>query len=508
MISEDSPAAVLEYKRRHRTLKFVLLSFIFLTFSTAVVTTFFHLRSLMNTDRVESEIQRVDLLMVNLEQISHRMLTVYFNRGISEDFIAVQEELFSKEINPGNSEIEDEVVSYYSFFNQYLPPHMRKLNERIATLLSYDGEQKYSSFPLDKRVLYYRPNPGDSESDSRYYTDLTGTVKEIDFFLSDISNSYRSLQDNARRSLITTRKALYRSFYIPLILFLVSVFIILMLIFIRRYEHARIAELEARSRNEELERLVHRRTSDLEKTRNFVVEQEKMAALGGLVAGVAHEVNTPLGIGVTAASYISEMIREHPGGDLDLPTLKDASDLILTNLQRASKLIQGFKRVAADESGEVVRVFDLVGYLSDDLLPSINHMIRKRGHDVCLEGLDSLILNRNPGDFAQIVSNLVINASLHGYGSDRSGVIRVVVEKDGEEGHISVIDRGSGMEAEIQKRMYDPFFTTNRKDGGSGLGLMLVYNLVNQKLKGRLTCRTAPGEGTDFTIVFPLEAEE
>jgi len=505
MSSDNASVTVLEYKRKHRTLKLILLSFVFLTFSGAVVTTFFHLKALMNTDRAESEIQRVDRLMVTLEQISHRMLTVYFNRDISEDFIAVQDELFSKEINPGNSDLEKEVVRYYSFFNQYLLPHMRKLNERIATLLSYDGEPKYSSFPLDKRVFYYRPNPGDNEPDSRYYTDLTGTVKEIDFFLSDISNSYRSLQDNARRSLITTRKALYRSFYIPLVLFLVSLFIILILIFLRRYENARIAELEARSRNEELERLVHRRTSDLEKTRNFVVEQEKMAALGGLVAGVAHEVNTPLGIGVTAASYISEMIREHPGGDLDLPALKDASELILTNLQRASKLIQGFKRVAVDESGEVVRVFDLVTYLSEDLLPSINHMIHKRGHEVSLEGLDSLVMNMNPGNFAQIVSNLVINASVHGYGSVRPGIIRVLVEKDGEEGRISVMDSGSGMERKIQKRMYDPFFTTNRKDGGSGLGLMLVYNLVNQKLKGRLTCRSAPGKGTDFIISFPLQ---
>jgi len=505
MSSDNSTETVSEYKSRHRVIKTVLLILLSITLSGTVLTVFFPLRSLKEVELIESEIQRDAQLVAKLEQILHSMVTVYFNRDIADDFIAVQQELFLKEEFSETSDPDSDISRYSSFIHHYLQSHMKKLNDGIKDLLSYDGGQKYSNFPLEKRLFYYRRDHSENEQENGYYQDLAGVVKEITFLLSDVSTSYRTLLDKAGRSLVNNRKTIYRLFYIPLVLFLTSLFIILILIFIRRYENARIAEIETRIRNEELEQLVKRRTSDLEKTRNFIVEQEKMAALGGLVAGVAHEVNTPLGIGVTAASFISEMIREYPEENLDLTALKDASDLILTNLKRASKLIQGFKKVAVDESGEEVRVFDLVNYLSEDLLPSISHMIHKRGHEVSLEGLDSLVLNRNPGDFAQIVSNLVINASVHGYGSIRPGIIRVVVEKDGESGRLSVSDKGAGMDEEIQKRMYDPFFTTNRKEGGSGLGLMLVYNLVNQKLKGRLVCRSAPGEGTDFIIQFPLE---
>ena len=263
-------------------------------------------------------------------------------------------------------------------------------------------------------------------------------------------------------------------------------------------------------RSRQMENLVKARTEDLEKqnqqlseAQDMLVEREKMAALGEVVSGVAHEVNTPLGICVTAVSFLSEKLNASQEENLNREELKDINNIITTNLNRALKLVQGFKKVAVDESGDEIRSFDLVSYLKDDLLPSITPMVRKNGHRISVNAPEVCRMHSSPGAIAQIVTNLVLNASIHGYGDIQPGIIHINIDNPGQNVHISVRDEGRGMSAETKSHIYEPFFTTRKDLGGSGLGLMIVYSLVNKKLKGSLVCRTAPGKGTEFSLVIP-----
>jgi len=513
---KDSDEA-LYYRQRHRVLKSVLYILFVLSISGGIFLTISPVRVLMSTDSTSEIMMKVDEAISELERVSLKILMVQFDRMSVEKYSKAEESLLIIASKSRRVVHSEDSYNYLHYLDKFFIPRIISLNENLIELSITNGAFSDSYISLIGQSFYYKNNDNRNmrKDDISYNLILNNVIDELEFFLTEELNVYKKYINEIKSSISKSRETAYKLFVLPLILFLFSSFILLTFAFLKRYENARIAEFFSQQRSEELEKLVNMRTADLEKqnnelnqTRDYLVEQEKMAALGGLVAGVAHEVNTPLGIGVTAASFISELIRdlkEQPGKELDTESLADASDLILTNLQRASNLIQGFKRVAVDESGEVVRVFDLVRYLSEDLLPSIHHVIKRRGHEIRLEGLDSLVLKKNPGDFAQIVSNLVINASIHGYGSIKSGLIRVTIEEGEKEGRLSVSDKGVGMDKKTQKRMYDPFFTTNRKDGGSGLGLMLVYNLVSQKLKGKLECRTDPGEGTEFLVTFPLD---
>ena len=497
---------------KYSILKTVLLISAFLALLTGFLLTLSAVRTLIYTDRTEKELQHVDRLMLNMEHFAFQMLVERFDRDVSEMFLSSQTMLISEISNFQKTGSEKEIIGYFNLIYGYLHPHMGNLNRRIRQILNYEKIPESENLSLEERSFRNRFNINSETTEMYYSYILEDAIKEIIFLFSEISEIYNYNINKTKTYLNNTREAAFQRFFIPLLLLPVSLFLFVMVSILGRYERVRIKELDARNRNIKLEELVRDRTADLEKqneelrrTRDYLVEQEKMTALGELVAGVAHEVNTPLGIGVTAASYIKDMIAEYPGRSFDIEALKEASVMVLQNLQRASRLIQGFKKVAVDESGGIVREFDLVSYLAEDLIPSILPMIKKRGHEIKLEGLDSLILKKNPGDFAQIVSNLVINASIHGYGSVRPGLIRIELSSDGDNGRITVSDDGAGMSPEVQRHMYNPFFTTNRENGGSGLGLMLVYNLVNKKLEGRVDCRTAPGKGSDFIVVFPIK---
>ncbi len=291
------------------------------------------------------------------------------------------------------------------------------------------------------------------------------------------------------------------------------------------------AEEKIRQMNDELEQRVVNRTAQLnevnlalkqslatvKKTQDRLVQTEKMASLGSLVAGVAHEINTPLGIGVTASSLLEERTRQitslHAFGkmkrsDLDkyLKAANDASSSILLNLNRAVDLIRSFKQVAVDQSNEERRSFGVKEYI-DNVLLSLGPQLKKTSHHVHLDCHENLQINSYPGAFSQIITNLVMNSLLHGFSGIESGKIQISFSKSGDTYLLIYRDNGVGMDENTRLNIFEPFFTTKRASGGTGLGMHIVFNIATQTLNGSISCESGPGKGTVIAIKIPLNQE-
>lgn len=247
------------------------------------------------------------------------------------------------------------------------------------------------------------------------------------------------------------------------------------------------------------------------------VEREKMAALGNMVAGVAHEINTPIGISITASSYlelknqeITDLLQQGKmkKSDLDkyLETSNEVLSTIMANLNRASELICSFKQVAADETSEVKREFDVGDYM-EAVVTSLRPYIRKTSHTVTINCKKGLVVNSYPGALAQIITNLIENSIVHAYDQGVAGNIRIDVDETNENIVITYSDDGKGMDRSVVKKIYEPFFTTNRGGGGTGLGMNIVYNIVTQTFAGTIGCKSKVGGGTVFVITIPTHKE-
>ncbi|MEW6519134.1 MAG: PAS domain S-box protein [Thermodesulfobacteriota bacterium] len=253
----------------------------------------------------------------------------------------------------------------------------------------------------------------------------------------------------------------------------------------------------------------------LQKTQAQLVQSEKMASLGGLVAGVAHEINTPVGIAYTAATHLDketgEILELYRSGKMRrsdfeeyLGTCRESTTLLQANLRRAGELIRSFKQVAIDQSGEGKRTFKLHDYIQEILL-SLRPILKKTGHEIAVIGAEDISLLSYPGAFSQIVTNLITNSLTHAYDQDEAGRILLQFSTNGDALSFEYSDDGKGIAAENLPRIFEPFFTTSRKKGGNGLGLHIIYNIITQKLHGAISCRSEPGKGATFAITIPLE---
>ncbi len=269
------------------------------------------------------------------------------------------------------------------------------------------------------------------------------------------------------------------------------------------------AETQLQEKAQQLEQTL----TNLKQAEAYLIQTEKMAALGGLVAGIAHEINTPIGIGVTSASLLVEktqgLLENFEQGkmkrsDLEkfLDTAIQSSTLTLANLNRAAELIQSFKQVAVDQSSESKRVFTIKTYLEEILL-QLSPKLKTSLHSIQLEGDASLRLNSYPGAFSQIITNLLMNSLTHAYQLGQQGTIKITFYSDGDRIHLDYTDDGQGIAPEHLNRIFEPFFTTKRGQGGSGLGLHIVYNLITQKLGGTITCESQWGLGVKFIMILP-----
>lgn len=293
---------------------------------------------------------------------------------------------------------------------------------------------------------------------------------------------------------------------------------------------ARVDQEEKVTRmNEELEQRVDDRTKELSYTNTHLlqslqhlneaqdqlVQSEKMASLGGLVAGVAHEINTPIGVGVTAASHLdmkmkkyaqlyekNELSRTDFESMLSLAT--ETSDMILSNLKRAADLIRSFKQVAVDQTSDDQRTFKLKGYI-EEVIQSLKPSFKNTRHKIVVDCPEEIELYSYPGAISQIITNIVMNSLIHGFENINEGEIRFDIKRTNDAVLIHYADNGRGVDEVTLNKMFDPFYTTRRGQGGTGLGMHITFNLVTQKLCGTIKCQSIKNKGIDFDIVLPAE---
>ncbi|MBF0379665.1 MAG: HAMP domain-containing histidine kinase [Magnetococcales bacterium] len=241
-----------------------------------------------------------------------------------------------------------------------------------------------------------------------------------------------------------------------------------------------------------------------------LIETEKMAALGSLVAGVAHEINTPIGIAFTASSFLEkESIdikvkydnQKLSRSDLDryIDLSRESSQLIFSNLDKAANLVRSFKQVAVDQSSEQIRTF-LVKEFIAGVLDTLSPLLKRTQHTVDLECAEDLKITSYPGAFSQIITNMINNSLQHGFEEDTAGKIKISVYMKNNLFEFHFSDNGKGMDEDLLNKLYEPFHTTKRSEGGTGLGMHIVYNLVSQTIGGSINCQSSPSKGTHFII--------
>lgn len=252
----------------------------------------------------------------------------------------------------------------------------------------------------------------------------------------------------------------------------------------------------------------------LKRTQQLLLHAEKMAALGSLVAGISHEISTPIGISVTGISYVEKELGAICA-KLDAGTLsrgefnefvRDSAEMIRTtakNLERADLLIRSFKQISVDQTSEEMRRFRVREYL-EELLLSLNPLLKSGRYQVEVQCPEDLEITSYPGVLAQVLTNFITNSIRHGYAPGEGGHIGIQMDRFGALYTLNYRDDGQGMTPEVLERIYEPFFTTKRgAEGGTGLGLHLVYNIVTQKLGGEIKCFSEPGKGVSFVVTFP-----
>ncbi|MEE3719473.1 HAMP domain-containing sensor histidine kinase [Tumidithrix elongata RA019] len=272
---------------------------------------------------------------------------------------------------------------------------------------------------------------------------------------------------------------------------------------------------------EEYQGILEKKSFDLERAFNELtlmqdklVEVETMAALGGLVAGVAHEINTPVGTSITLASTLmdetqglllaiasGQLRRSHLADYLE--TAQDSTQLILSNLTRAGELVQSFKQVAVDQSSLEKRLFNVKQYL-EEVIVSLSPQFKQTLHRITVDGDRDLEVQSYPGALAQVVTNLVTNSLIHAYLPHERGHLKFDVLRRNDQAIVRYCDDGGGMPKEVLSKVFEPFFTTAREKGGTGLGLYIAYNLVTQKLQGKINVQSEVGKGSQFTIYLPF----
>jgi PAS domain S-box-containing protein len=255
----------------------------------------------------------------------------------------------------------------------------------------------------------------------------------------------------------------------------------------------------------------------LRETQDSLIEAEKLAALGRLVAGVAHEINTPVGVSLTVASTLERRSAAFNGevarGEIKRSSLneflqvtRDAAAQLVANLNRAAEMIQSFKQVAADRVQAEQRTFD-IGELTEQVLMSLRPSMRKRNLTMNLECSPDLEMRSYPGPFGQVVTNLFLNSITHGFAERPGGTIDIKVRPSGND-NVEVVfaDDGCGMSASVRHQAFNPFFTTRHDQGCTGLGLHIVHNIVTNRLGGTLSLDSELGEGTKVRLILPRVA--
>ena len=339
--------------------------------------------------------------------------------------------------------------------------------------------------------------------------------------MTSINEFYRVREAHSEDLVIEREKM----FYIAIILSVIFLISMIILLFYQSYlrsqiDRAQVEQLndavtiktsQVKEKNLQLKSFI----SDLKKAQDKLIEVEKMSVLSGLVAGVAHEINTPIGIGITASSHQIQEIDDSQNivqqGKMTKQKLNDfmdgirsGSELVFDNLNRVVNLINSFKKVAVDQEVDEKRMIELHDYVND-IINVLHSQYSNRTIEIDNAITSELNVNTHPGSISKIISQIVSNAFNYAFLADDFGIIKISCSN--KQGHLELIisDNGKGMNKETLAHIFDPFFTTARGSGAVGLGLNVVYNLVTQKLGGNIQCKSTLSLGTTFVISFPIE---
>jgi signal transduction histidine kinase len=335
-------------------------------------------------------------------------------------------------------------------------------------------------------------------------TGLPGQAPERNVILDYDINDYKAKTELTAQKLFTAVIASLRAFED-----------------IAEIEHTRRDLRQLRAMEEDLRRAkenAEQTLAQLKEAQDGLVQAEKMAALGSLVAGVAHEINTPIGTALTSASHLAERTTAHielfEAGKLKKSDLeryfglaRETCQLMLTNVERAAQLVQSFKQISVDQTSAERRRFDLRVYI-DEILVSLRPRLKRTPHRVEVECPADILVDSYPGALSQTLTNLIMNSLTHAFDDGRVGRIAIqVTEPTVDEIEITYTDNGVGIPKPNLSRIFEPFFTTKRGAGGSGLGLHIVFNLVTQTLGGSIRAATGEDGGASFVVRFPKAPE-
>jgi two-component system, NtrC family, sensor kinase len=252
---------------------------------------------------------------------------------------------------------------------------------------------------------------------------------------------------------------------------------------------------------------------DLQRTQESLLQAERLASLGSLVAGVAHEINTPVGIALTSASVLMDATtavdESMKAGQVKkseiqkyIDTAGESARLIMNNAYRAAHLIHSFKQIAVDQVSEARRRFELKEYIGE-VVSSLQPKLKKTRIVVTINCPDDIMLDSYPGALAQVITNLTLNCVEHAFEPDGAGNIDINVIPEGETIEMQVVDNGKGIAPDMLDKVFDPFVTTRRGQGGTGLGLNIVFNLIVKQFGGTITVSSTLGKGASFVLRIP-----
>lgn len=351
-----------------------------------------------------------------------------------------------------------------------------------------------------------------------YKTEVYMAVKQTSPLLaSAITKALTKIDKDEHNDILQSwirRSDSQRNFYFKILVgFILVSFLVIFFFYFINLRLSRLISI----RTKELEKEIDERKlieKNLRETQSVLIESEKMASLGNLVAGIAHEVNTPLGIGITAITHLKDKLHDllhyfksdqMKRSDLEefLQISEKSVSIIFDNLSRASQLIKSFKEISVDQSGGDVREINLYDYLQQ-LLISLEPNFKSRLIQVDFLSIAKTIqLKLEPGALAQLLTNLIMNSLVHAFERQQKGLIKITAKTKGKNLLLRYQDNGKGIAAENLHKIFEPFFTTKRLRGGSGLGLHIVYNLVTRKFHGKIQVESELQKGVEFLIELP-----
>ena len=389
-------------------------------------------------------------------------------------------------------------LTFLSAYSAEEAENLLTINSDIAViLLDVVMETELAGLELVRKI---REELGNSKVRVILRTGQPGQAPEREVIINYDINDYKAKTELTSQKLFTAMISALRS-YQDIVTIEASR---------RDISALRMMEEELRSAKEAAENAL----SQLREAQDGLIQAEKMAALGSLVAGIAHEINTPIGTALTSASYLAERSKEF-GQLFESSQLKrsdltryvglanETSRLMLTNIERAVELVQSFKQIAVDQTSSERRRFDLKTYIGEVLL-SLRPRLRRSKVTVEVDCPENLEVDGFPGALSHVVTNFVLNSLVHAFEPDQRGHIGIEVKQTAEnEVQLRYSDDGAGIPAEIIGHIFEPFFTTRRGSGGSGLGLHIVYNMVTRNLAGKLKVQSEVGRGTTFELRFP-----